>query len=377
MAFGAVSSRCADLKTLPLTNNRIDMSNVTSGQICAHHHLYSTLARGMPPPPIQPRSFIDILEQIWWRIDDALDLEMIYWSAALGAVEALMSGTTCLVDHHESPSAIEGSLSTIAQACSDVGVRVNACYGVTDRWTSNGLVSKVSPLSPITQGAKRGLAENARYLSEGGRGMVGVHAAFTCSDETLHLAADLALRHHVGVHIHVAESLDDVAAGARLEHLAKEDWLLIHAVHLDRHLDGRIVHNPRSNMINSVGYGAPVNHTNPVLLGTDGIGADMFEEFRLAYYRLREYDIAETPGTAMSWLTNAYELFPEARNDEVIWNYDHIESAWHVAFTPSIHPLEVTVSGEKVLSNGFPTRVDIDEIRAKANEQALRLHARL
>ena len=377
MAFGAMNFQCADPKILSLTSSRTDMSNVTSGQICAHHHLYSTLVRGMPPPRRQPASFIDILEQIWWRVDIALDLEIVYWSAALGAAEALMSGTTCLIDHHESPFAIEGSLSTIALACADVGVRVNACYGVTDRWTANGQVSKVSPLSPITEGAKRGLAENDRYLGDGGRGMVGVHASFTCSDETLHLAADLALRHQVGVHIHVAESLDDVAAGARLEHLAKEDWLLIHAVYLDRHLAGRIVHNPRSNMINSVGYRAPVTHSNPVLLGTDGIGSDMFEEFRLAYARSREYDIAVTPDIAMSWLTNSYELFPEARDDEVIWNYDHVDSPWHVAFTPSIRALEVTVNGEKVLSNGIPTRVDIDEIRAKANEQSQRLHARL
>ena len=353
------------------------MSNVTSGQVCAHHHLYSSLVRGMPPPPRRPTTFIDILEQIWWRIDSALDLEMIYWSAALGAAEALMSGTTCLIDHHESPFAIEGSLSVIAAACADVGVRVSACYGVTDRWTSSGQVSKVSPLSPSTDGAKRGLAENARYLGEGGRGMVGVHASFTCSDETLHLAADLALRHHVGVHIHVAESPDDVAAGARLEHLAKDDWLLIHAVHLDRHLSGRIVHNPRSNMNNSVGYGTPTRHSNSVLLGTDGIGSDMLEEFRLAYARLREFDVAETPDTAMSWLANAYQLFPEARNDLVTWNYDHVDSAWHVAFTPAVRALEVTVGGEKVLSGGLPTRVDIDEIRSKANEQSQRLHARL
>lgn len=331
----------------------------------------------MPAPPKQPVSFIDILENIWWRLDCALDLDMIYWSAALGATEALMSGTTCIIDHHESPFAIEGSLSVIAKACADVGVRVNACYGVTDRWTHTGQVSKVSPLSPTSDGAKRGLAENGRFLGEGGRGMVGVHAAFTCSNETLHAATDLARRHGVGVHVHVAEALEDVAAGARLEHLANEDWLLVHAVHLDRHLPGRIVHNPRSNMNNSVGYGAPSKHSNKVLLGTDGIGADMLEEFRLAYARLREFDLTETPDTVMSWLNNAYELFPEALADKVTWDYDHVDSAWHVAFTPGTRATDVIIDGEKVLSNGHPTRVDLHEVRAKASEQARRLHERL
>lgn len=353
------------------------MSTVTSGLVCAHHHLYSSLARGMPAPPKQSTTFIDILENIWWRLDSALDLDMIYWSAALGATEALMSGTTCIIDHHESPFAIEGSLSVIAKACADVGVRVNACYGVTDRWTNGAQASKVSPLSPSTDGAKRGLAENDRFLGEGGRGMVGVHAAFTCSDETLHAAADLARRHRVGVHIHVAEAPQDAAAGARLVDLASGDWLLIHAVHLDRHLAGRIVHNPRSNMNNAVGYGAPSKHSNKVLLGTDGIGADMFEELRLAYVRLREFDVTESPDTVMSWLNNAYEVFPEALDDEVTWNYDHVDSAWHVAFTPGVRALDVVIDGEIVLSGGLPTRVDLHEVRAKANEQSRRLHERL
>ncbi|MYF26400.1 MAG: amidohydrolase family protein, partial [Acidimicrobiia bacterium] len=103
--------------------------NVTPGMVCSHHHLYSALARGMHPPPKTPGSFQEILEQIWWRLDASLDAEMIRWSAMLGALEALESGTTGIVDHHESPNAIEGSLSVIEEACREVGVRVLACYG--------------------------------------------------------------------------------------------------------------------------------------------------------------------------------------------------------------------------------------------------------
>ncbi|HEY3486001.1 MAG TPA: amidohydrolase family protein, partial [Ilumatobacteraceae bacterium] len=109
------------------------MSNTTPGLVCGHHHLYSALARGMPPPPQVPHDFGQILQQIWWRLDTALDLDMIRASALLGAVEALMSGTTAIIDHHESPNAIEGSLDVIAEACEEVGVRVVCAYGVTDR----------------------------------------------------------------------------------------------------------------------------------------------------------------------------------------------------------------------------------------------------
>ena len=84
-------------------------SNETYGLVCAHHHLYSTLARGMPAPASQPDNFEEILKLVWWRLDRALDLESIKWSAMLGALEALERGCTAIVDHHESPEAIEGS----------------------------------------------------------------------------------------------------------------------------------------------------------------------------------------------------------------------------------------------------------------------------
>ncbi|MBM16620.1 MAG: hypothetical protein CL516_03025 [Actinobacteria bacterium] len=128
-------------------------SNTTPGLVCAHHHLYSSLARGMPAPPRTPTGFTEILELIWWRLDRALDPESIRWSAMLGALEALERGCTAIIDHHESPEAIDGSLSLIAEACAEVGVRVDCAYGVTDRHGS--------------EGARRGLAENERFIRSG------------------------------------------------------------------------------------------------------------------------------------------------------------------------------------------------------------------
>ncbi len=336
----------------------------TPGLVCAHHHLYSTLARGMPAPPSTPTTFLDVLEQVWWRLDTALDLEMLEWSAKLGALEALEAGCTAIVDHHESPNAIEGSLSVIADACAEVGVRVVAAYGVTDR---HG-----------TDGARRGLEENERFLAAGGRGMVGVHAAFTCSDDTLAAAADLAARHGVGVHVHVAEGPDDVGAADRLAALATDDWLLIHGVHLadDHGLRGTIVHNPRSNMNNAVGYARPVRFANPVALGTDGIGADMLAEFQLAFVAARADDVTFSPDTAWSWLEQGWSLVPEARADRVTWSYEPMEP-WRLAYTPTVHALDVDIDGEPALRDGVAARVDAAEVRARAAEQAVRLHSRL
>jgi hypothetical protein len=162
-----------------------------------------------------------------------------------------------------------------------------------------------------------------------------------------------------------------------LEALARQDWLLVHCVSLDRDLPGTIAHNPRSNMNNQVGYAAPARRANPVVLGTDGIGADMAEEFRLAYVAHRADDLAATPDTAWSWVEQGYAFVPEARQDRVRWSYDHVDSPWHLAFTPGVRAIDVEVDGEMVLRDGLPTRVDLAEVRAKAAEQAARLHSLL
>src|SRR4029077_13550995 len=91
---------------------------------------------------------------------------------------------TCLIDHHSSPSAIEGSLDVLRQAVEQVGLRSVLCYEVTDR---NG-----------TTGRDAGIEENRRFLaappappSPLTRGMAGAHASFTLSEETLDRLADL------------------------------------------------------------------------------------------------------------------------------------------------------------------------------------------
>ena len=350
--------------TAPASSTGPTDERTTPGLVCAHHHLYSALARGMPAPPHTPASFLDVLEQVWWRLDTALDLEMLEWSAKLGALEALEAGCTAIVDHHESPNAIEGSLSVIADACAEVGVRVVASYGVTDRHGAAG--------------ARRGLDENDRFLREGGRGMVGVHAAFTCTDETLAAATDLAQRHGVGVHVHVAEGPDDRDATERLAGLSADDWLLVHGVHLpdDHDLRGTIVHNPRSNMNNAVGYARPTRFTNPVALGTDGIGADMLAEFRLAFVAARAADVTIGPDVAWAWLERGWRLVPEARDDVVTWSYLPM-SPWYLAYTPTVRAIDVDVDGQPALRDGVALNIDADEVRAKAAEQARRLHARL
>jgi cytosine/adenosine deaminase-related metal-dependent hydrolase len=151
--------------------------------------------------------------------------------------------------------------------------------------------------------------------------------------------------------------------------------LLAHAVHLERQLPGIVVHNPRSNLNNAVGYGRPARFER-VALGTDGIGADMLEEFRLAFALARSRDLDFAPTDAWKWLQTGQQLVPGAACDRVTWDYEPME-AWHLAYTPGVKPVRVVVDGEVVLDESGPTRVDAVEIRARAREEAQRLFSRM
>jgi len=129
-----------------------------------------------------------------------------------------------------------------------------------------------------------------------------------------------------------------------------------------------VLHNPRSNLNNAVGYARPARFGR-VALGTDGIGSDLLEEFALAFALHRADDLDAAPDTAWSWLQ-------WDGGAEVTWSYDQVEP-WHVAYTPGIRPVRIVVDGDVVLTDGLPCRVDPDEVRATARREARRLFERM
>jgi putative selenium metabolism protein SsnA len=289
---------------------------VIPGMVCAHTHLYSSLARGMTPPRRKPRNFLQVLRRLWWKLDRALDDESVYYSALAGALESLKCGTTLLVDHHSSPNAIAGSLDIVREAVAVVGLRGVLCYEVTDR------------------GGKKerdaGLNENERFLAarEGDsrfRGLVGAHASFTLGKASLEACGELASAYHTGVHMHVAEDACDALDARRrsgtglvrrLENagIVREGSVFAHCVHL-RPAEFRalrkggtwLVHNPRSNMNNAVGH-APVElFPGRSALGTDGFPADMFEEARSGFFRAQE-DPAGAGGRITGMVAGGWKL---------------------------------------------------------------------
>lgn len=261
------------------------------GLINAHTHFYSALARGMAVSGFAPSSFAEILEQLWWRLDKALDPDSVRTSALVGAMEAARCGVTTVIDHHASPNAIPGSLDTMRDVvCRQVGLRGVFCYELTDR-----------------DGPERrdqGIEENARFFEETPAddtmtaAQFGLHAAFTLSDESLAQVAE-RLPDGAGVHVHVAEGPEDEeqsmsAFGERVIDrldrfgLLRPTSILAHCLHLDdaekdkiRDRGSIIVHNPRSNMNNAVGlFDLDGYLGRDVLagLGTDGLGCNMLGE---------------------------------------------------------------------------------------------------
>lgn len=296
---GAITEVGRDLPPLPGEVVE-DLSGrwLMPGLVLAHTHLYSALATGMPFLDGAPTDFADMLARVWWRLDRALDLDAVEASALVGGVQALRAGVTTVFDHHASPAAIDMALPTIDGALGDLGLRRVLCAEVSDRGGPDE--------------ARAGLRATERSLAEpsalrGGARlratMVGGHANFTLSDQTLRAMGDLAAAAGVGLHIHVAEAPDDqrrigedpVGRLARLGCL-RPGSILAHGVHLGptalrRAADAGcwLTHQPRSNMNNGVGR-APLTHfPERTALGTDGIGADLWAEVQTGYYRGQDH----------------------------------------------------------------------------------------
>ncbi|HEY6960268.1 MAG TPA: amidohydrolase family protein [Gaiellaceae bacterium] len=369
---------------------------IVPGNVCAHTHLYSALARGMPYSLEAPDDFLQILQRIWWRLDRALDLPSIRSSAAVGGLDALLSGTTTLIDHHASPNAIDGSLDVLEHELTRMGVRSVLCYEVTDRDGEDR--------------ARRGLQETRRFLQRDdltiSRGMVGAHACFTLSDDTLRACVEACRDLDVGMHVHAAEDGVDTLAVERLHATGAIDdrTILAHGVHLDEHevalaadAHAWLAHNARSNMNNAVGH-APVGALDVrVPLGTDGIGADMFEESHAAFFRLREDDVHAGADWALRRLADAQRLagaifgepllgtlVPGAPADLVVLDYDAptpldaSSAAGHWIFgLASRFVRDVMVAGEWSVLDRAPARVDRAEIARNARREAATLWSRL
>ena len=379
---------------------------VLPASLCGHTHFYGAFSRGMGIPGKPPEDFPQILERLWWRLDKALTLEDVRYSALVCLVDAVRHGTTTLIDHHASPNAIAGSLDVIAEAVQEAGLRASLCYEVTDR---DG-----------AERAEAGIEENVRFAKRAADDPLlgasfGLHASLTLSDETLADCVEAAGERGLGFHVHAAEGVSDQEdslqkSGKRVIHRLGDAGILgpktiaVHCVHVDEGEIERladtgtwVTHQPRSNMNNAVGV-APVERMLSrgidVALGNDGFSNQMFAEMKAAYFvhKLHQGDPQAMQGNVvmdMAYENNAGlaqvfwpeqrlgELSEGAMADLVFVDYHPTTPLsaenlpWHILFGLEASMITSTVcAGEVLMRDRELLTLDEEAITARSRELA-------
>lgn len=380
--------------------------------INAHHHIYSAFSRGLSLKGYNPSNFLEILEGMWWRMDKSLNLDDSRASAAAVYLACIRNGVTTIFDHHASYKQTEGSLEVIAEEALRYGVRSCLCYEISDR---NG---KEEADKAIEENFR--FARNAKKDPEHLAGLIGLHASFTLSDETLEkIAAENTDK--IGYHVHVAEgNLDQELClkehGERVVprllryDILNERSVAGHCVHVDEHEKDLlaesgvgIVHNPQSNMGNAIG--APdllgfMKRGITVGLGTDGFTSDMLESLKFANLLIKHREQDGTVGGNIAELlfkSNpelAERVFPltlgvlkpGAAADVIVLDYDEITPLTadnvngHLLFGMNGLNVVTTVSDGKLRMKdreiiGIDVEREVAKIRAQAADFARRVNA--
>jgi cytosine/adenosine deaminase-related metal-dependent hydrolase len=284
-------------------HQEIDALNhlVMPGLVNGHSHIYSTFSRGLSVP-YNPKNFQEILDQLWWKLDRNLDNISTYYSGIVSGIEYLKHGVTTIIDHHASGE-IMGSLTALKKAVSeDVGLRGIYCFESSDRFD-------------VPSCTKENISFIELNKTNKSRGLFGMHAQFTLSDDSLR---DISTHNNHPIHIHVAESEMDqnlcleqhnkrVVERLNDFNLITKNSILVHGLYLNqseldiiRRKEAVIALNVTSNMNNGVGlphYNLYKDNDIKVIIGNDGISNSMASEYRNLFFAMHHK--GETPTSFM------------------------------------------------------------------------------
>ncbi len=376
--------------------------------INVHEHIYSAFARGLSSNRYNPKGCLDILDGMWRTIDRHLTLKQTRLSAMATYVDCIKNGVTTIFDHHASFGEITGSLFKIEEAARETGIRSCLCDEISDR---DGMDKSRAAIQENVDFIKHALADDSDMIA----GMMGMHASFTISDETMERCAK-EKPDGVGYHIHVAEGIEDLHAclkdhGKRIIDrlmdcdVLGEKTLAAHCIYVNKHemdllrdTDTMVVHNPESNMGNACGCPPTmaILH-NGVLtgLGTDGYTHDMTESYKVANVLHKHHlcdanaawgEVPEMLFTNNAKIANRYFKKPlgilkeGAAADVIVTDYDPLTPMnenninGHILFGMTGRSVVTTVANGKVLmKDRILTTVDEAKVMADCRQAALEL----
>ncbi len=396
------NGKIADLGNIDKMENKNDEYFDAGGRVIIpgllnpHHHLYSRFAVGIVPlGPTDKLS--NILKNLWWPLDRVLDEETIYYSALSGVIDSAKYGVTTIFDHHASSNYVTGSLNLIEKAFNEVGLKSALSFEISDREGEDVF--------------RQQLDENLKFYNEhidspNTKGMMGLHANFTLSGESLK-----AISHNkpnkMPIHIHCGEGREDLdfcldegfdGPIDRLNqfNLLSNSSLLIHCVHISEN-DARLINeykpvvvsNPESNANNNVGM-MDTEKIRDYIIGTDGMSGNIIGSYRSHF--LRRNGAVENPQDKLFRRSEEAinSVFPQSGGlqlgrsadlavldyvPETPINIDNL--FFHLILGFGAQKTHMTISGGEIIyKDGKIQTVDEDEIKKELKKAAKKLQGR-
>ncbi|MBI5531735.1 MAG: 8-oxoguanine deaminase [Deltaproteobacteria bacterium] len=385
------------------------------GMVNTHHHLYQTFQRNVPF--VQDAKLFDWLVGLYeiWR---ELRPEDVHTSALLGIGELLLTGCTTVADHfYVFPNGqTDKLLDETITAARQLGVRFHPSRGSMSRGRSKGGL----PPDDVVQEPEAILRDSERVIQQFHdpnrfsmcRIALAPCSPFSVTDDLLVASAELARKHGVRLHTHLAETKDEddfcqQMVGCRpLAYMERVGWIgsdvwYAHGVYLNddelklmAKTGTGIAHCPTSNLRLGSGI-APIPRAVelgvPVGLAVDGSASndasDMIRELQMctmvhrvgtgvtAMPARKALEIATRGGAKVLGRDDIGQLAPGMAADIVMLRLDDIglAGAMHdplaaLAFTTGMRRADkVMVNGELVVDGGRLLGVDARELFEKAN----------
>jgi cytosine/adenosine deaminase-related metal-dependent hydrolase len=369
----------------------------------------------------------------------ARDPETIYLSTLVGALDMVSKGATACFDLvYEFPRPTAAGFAAVARAYADVGMRAVLAPMIADKTLFQAIPGLLEALptdlretvgrfglgaGDDTIAAVEEIAATRSSLPNGISLAIAPTIPHHCSERFLRQCADIADRHGLRIHMHVAESRLQAVTARKLygaspvRHLKdlgvlREGFVAAHAIWLDdAELDlladngCAVAHIPASNLR----LGSGIAHVRPMLkrgmtigLATDGANSSdalsMLQAMRLASYGSRAFAgsredwlgaaetvrLATQGGADVLGLAGGGRIAVGAPADLVFFDLDHID------FVPLTDPLnqivtcadsasvtDVMIDGRFVVEGGRITSVDTTNVRERVRDAVSRLNVNL